>query len=40
LPRRATATTEGFGIDAFRKLEDEGLKGASPAKPAMPLLPQ
>jgi Domain of unknown function (DUF4340) len=36
----STATTEGFGIDAFRKLEDEGLKGASPAKPAMPLLPQ
>ena len=29
----AAAKDEGFGIDAFRKLEDEGPKGA-PAKPA------
>ena len=30
----ATAKEEGFGIDAFRKLEEEGLKGT--AKPATP----
>jgi len=30
----ATAKEEGFGIDAFRKLEDEGLKAA--AKPSTP----
>jgi hypothetical protein len=33
----ATAKDEGFGIDAFRKLEDEGPKGA--AKPAIPSSP-
>jgi hypothetical protein len=36
----SSAKTEGFGIDAFRKLEDEGVKGAAkPATPAMPRLP-
>ena len=29
----ATAKEEGFGIDAFRKLEDEGLKPAKPGTP-------
>ena len=31
----AAAKDEGFGIDAFRKLEEEGAKGAA-AKPAAP----
>ena len=36
----ATAKEEGFGIDAFRKLEEEGPKGVSkPAAPAMPSFP-
>jgi hypothetical protein len=32
----ATAKDQGFNIDAFRKLETEGLKPPSPATPAMP----
>ena len=36
----ATAKEEGFGIDAFRKLEEEGPKGAAkPASPATPAMP-
>ena len=36
----ATAKEEGFGIDAFRKLEQEGPKGAPPpAAPAAPASP-
>ena len=36
----ATAKDEGFGIDAFRKLEEEGPKGVSkPAAPATPAIP-
>jgi hypothetical protein len=36
----ATAKEEGFGIDAFRKLEEEGPKGtAKPASPATPASP-
>jgi hypothetical protein len=40
---RETAKDEGFGVDAFRKLEDEGVEGkkttTTPAPPAPPSLP-
>ena len=37
---KSTAKDEGFGIYAFRKLEEEGPKGAAaPATPATPAIP-
>lgn len=36
----ATASEEGFGIDAFRKLEDDGIEGAAaPMTTPMPMTP-